>query len=61
MSINEKLKELHTKYEKVTYIDLFSALEDENHFLKKEYSDDGIHLNAKGFEVWAEILKPYLQ
>ena len=42
LSINENLKQISKEYEKVMYVDLFSALKDENHFLKKEYSDDGI-------------------
>ena len=26
----------------------------------KEYSSDGIHLNAEAFEVWTSFVKPYL-
>lgn len=61
MNINEKLEEISKEYNNVTYIDLFSALEDKNHFLNKEYSNDGIHLNGNGFEVWKDILKPHLE
>ena len=44
-----------------TYVDLFSQTIDENGFLMSEYSDDGIHLNSNGYEVWTNIVKPYLQ
>jgi lysophospholipase L1-like esterase len=44
----------------VTYIDLFPLLADDNNMLIEEYSDDGLHLNAAGFEVWTNLIKPYL-
>ena len=44
-----------------TYLDLFSRLADENHHLIEAYSDDGLHLNVAGLEVWTGLLKPYLQ
>ena len=44
-----------------TYLDLFSLLADENHHLIEAYSDDGLHLNVAGLEVWTGLLKPYLQ
>lgn len=43
------------------YLDLFSHLADENHHLIEAYSDDGLHLNVAGLEVWTGLLKPYLQ
>ena len=45
----------------LTYLDLYTLLADENDRLIRDYSDDGIHLNAAGFEVWTALLKPYLQ
>ena len=44
----------------IAYLDIYSKLLDENNYLDKKYSDDGIHLNANGFQVWTELLKPYL-
>ena len=44
-----------------TYVDLFHETCDSNNVLIEKYSDDGLHLNANGFEVWANVLKPYLQ
>jgi len=28
--------------------------------LSNEYSFDGLHLNAKGYILWASLLKPYV-
>jgi lysophospholipase L1-like esterase len=60
---NEKVILLNTalKYlagiEKIHYIDLYSGFIDNEKKLKKEYTFDGVHLTAKGYAKWAEILK----
>lgn len=59
LTINEEIKKLCDEFG-CTYIDLHSNLIDENGYLRKELSDDGIHLNANGFEIWTNLLKPYL-
>ena len=60
LEVNENIERL-AQERGATYIDLFSELKDESNYLIKEYSNDGIHLNAKGFEKWTALLKPYLQ
>ena len=42
------------------YVDLFTPTIVENNFLNPNYTDDGLHLNHQGFEVWTNILKPLL-
>src|SRR5262245_61986752 len=37
------------------YLDYFSALVDEKGFLKDELSDDGLHVNAKGYAVMGPL------
>ena len=61
MALNVALAQLTHDYDAVTYVDVFSSLEDNAHFLKSEYSDDGLHLNENGFAVWANVLIPYLK
>ena len=61
-----QIKKLNVEIQRIAeengaqYVDLFSAVKDDNDRLIKEYSDDGIHLNANGFAVWTETLLPYL-
>ena len=43
-----------------TFVDIYPELIDEDGYLRKDCSDDGLHLNAGGFEIWANTLKPYL-
>lgn len=57
LETNKKLFALAEKYG-VFYLDLTEKLSDENGGLKKEYTYDGLHLNAKGYEVTtAEIIR----
>ena len=59
IDINSKIKDRVVSYP-YEYLDLFSLVKDENNKLKKEYSDDGIHLNDEGFKVWTNLVKPSL-
>lgn len=53
--LNEEIRKLAAK--NVTIIDLYPRFLDENKNLKAELSKDGLHLNPKGYELWAAILK----
>ncbi|HMR93400.1 MAG TPA: GDSL-type esterase/lipase family protein [Chitinophagaceae bacterium] len=59
-AVNEGLKQLGLK-EKITVIDIHPHFLDAEKKLDKTYCYDGLHLNAKGYLHWAEILKPYLK
>jgi len=43
-----------------TIIDTYTLLADDKGFLKEAYTYDGIHLTNKGYEVWTEFLKKYV-
>lgn len=40
-----------------TYVDIFSHLTDDQGRLNKNYTFDGLHLNAAGYQKWLEVLK----
>lgn len=40
------------------HLDLWPALAGEHGELGPEFSDDGLHLNARGYEVWLSELRP---
>lgn len=46
-----------TKEEHVGYVDLFSAMVNENGRLKKEFTWDGIHLTINGYWQWINVLR----
>lgn len=58
--INSVLKEVAAR-EKVTYIDLFSHFADEEGKMNKNLTNDGLHLLGEGYEVWKEVVLPYLK
>lgn len=58
--LNSLLKPLAKEFG-CTWLDLTEALSDENGNLNKNYCYDGLHLNAKGFEVVAENIIPLLK
>lgn len=60
LDINPRIRAL-AEGKGATYLDLFLRLADENNHLIRTYSDDGLHLNKAGLQVWTELLKPYLK
>lgn len=59
-AVNKGLKKI-AKNEEITLIDLHPYFLDKEGRLDKKYTKEGLHLNAAGYKLWAEILKPYLQ
>jgi lysophospholipase L1-like esterase len=55
-TVNEIIKSSENKDFKV--IDLHSIFVYEDGLINKEYTTDGVHLNEKGYEKWAEFIKP---
>ena len=56
--INDLLQQI-AKEEDVTYIDLFSLFTNAEGKMNIEYSNDGLHLTGKGYEVWRDAVKRY--
>ena len=56
---NEALKKV-ARETGAEYLDLTSAFAAEDGTLKAELSPDGLHLNEKGYKVWAENLNPII-
>ncbi|MBC8594906.1 sialate O-acetylesterase [Oscillospiraceae bacterium N12] len=46
----------------LTYIDLYSHFVDtQTGKMKREYTNDGLHLLGKGYMKWVEIVKPFVE
>jgi lysophospholipase L1-like esterase len=54
--VNSELKKMGVA-EKITVIDLYPIFLNDLKKLDKRYTVDGLHLNADGYKVWADILK----
>lgn len=57
--INEELKKMSKEYD-FHLIDIHPHFLNKNKRLDSLYTEEGLHLNARGYEHWAKILKPYL-
>lgn len=61
ITINSDIKQICNKYENVIYEDINSSLlSDDNGFLKQKYSLDGVHLNARGYELISSKIIKYV-
>lgn len=58
--INEKLKQI-AKEQKVTYIDMYSLLADEDDNLKLDYTKEGLHISDEGYEKITEEIMKYIE
>lgn len=59
-SVNEGLKIIAEK-EQITLINLHPHFLDNENRLDKKYTEEGLHLNAAGYNLWAKILFPHLK
>lgn len=55
LKLNELLKNLAQRTN-TEYLDIAPVFMDSNNQLHEEYTYDGLHLNEKGYEVWAKYL-----
>lgn len=59
-ALDEDLVKLADK-KKITYVDLASLLKGPDGQLNSEYTEDGLHLNGKGYIVWHGEIEKYLE
>jgi lysophospholipase L1-like esterase len=57
--VNEQIKVLGQR-EGIQVIDLYPHFLDKTGKLEAKFTEDGLHLNAEGYKVWASILKKLL-
>lgn len=59
--LNKKIKEIADKYG-CTYISTTEVLQDPaTGKLRKEYTNDGLHLTGAGYKAWVTLLEPYVK
>ena len=61
-AVNRAIKERTESDSRLTFIDVFShMLGPDGRPLPDIFVADGLHMNAKGYAIWTEIVKPYLK
>lgn len=59
--VNSMVEELAQRKENVTYVDVSSAMLNQEGVPNESYLlGDGLHMTQEGYELWARILEPYL-
>lgn len=58
--INEIISKLDDGGKTVKYLDIGDKFLDENKDLPKDIMPDALHPNAKGYQIWADAIKPTL-
>jgi len=60
--VNELNKELVklAKDKKITWVDIHSLLKNETGNLRKDYTEDGLHLNSRAYYLWFSAIRKYL-
>ena len=59
LSVNRELKKMEGP--NVTFIGLHEAFANAEGKLKASVTNDGLHLNGNGYQLWAELIKNYIQ
>lgn len=59
---NQRIAEFCRTHERLVYIDVFTPMLGADGQPPADlFVQDGLHLSAKGYELWASIVRPYLQ
>jgi len=59
LDYNKALKKL-CKKEKVKFLNIYPKFKDKEGKLKKEITNDGLHLNDAGYVIWVKAIKKYV-
>ena len=60
--LNQRLKTLAKQNKRVTFIDMWPPMLEPDGTVKKDlFIEDGLHMNAKGYSIWAAVVKAYLK
>ena len=59
---NASIAEFISRDERLRYIDIFQPMLGADGLPRRElFRDDGLHLNAEGYKLWAKVLRPTLE
>ena len=59
VSMNNGLENLAKRKGQI-YVDLYSSFIDDENNLKDEFTEDGLHLNGKAYQMWKSLVDKYI-
>ncbi|MBL7873589.1 MAG: G-D-S-L family lipolytic protein [Cyclobacteriaceae bacterium] len=61
IAYNQQLKAWTNQHKKVSFVDVWTPMLDaQGVVLKDIFMEDGLHLNAKGYKIWADTIREFL-
>ena len=60
IELNQRIKTYAQKH-KITYVDYYTSMVDDNKGLLKKYGEDGVHPNLEGYKKMEALLLPFLK
>lgn len=62
LALNKSLASRARSEAKLKFVDVWTPVLDENGIVRSDiFLEDNLHMNAKGYEVWEETIRPYLR
>lgn len=58
--LNRKFQRLANDNPLVEYADVWNPMLDGNQVKQDIFIEDGLHMNAKGYQIWYDVLKPFV-
>ena len=59
--LNRKFRKLSRRDVQMNYADVWKPMLSRRKVKEDIFIEDGLHMNAKGYEIWYEALKPYVK
>ncbi|SDQ58114.1 SGNH/GDSL hydrolase family protein [Flagellimonas zhangzhouensis] len=59
--LNRKLQQLAVETDGVDFIDVWYPMLDERKVKQDIFVEDGLHMNAKGYDIWYDVIKDYVK
>lgn len=58
-NLNTKIKILSDQFD-IPFLNIFASLIDDEGQLNKKYTEDGLHINGKGYLAWKSVIENYV-
>ncbi len=59
--LNRKFKKMSKKDADISFADVWKPMLDGRKVKQDIFIEDGLHMNAKGYEIWYDAIKPFLE
>lgn len=59
--LNRKLSKLASETQRVNFVDVWYPMLDKRKVKQDIFVEDGLHMNKKGYDIWYETLKDYVE